>query len=191
MMKKQSLNMLKKSDGVALIELALLLPILLLLVFGVFEYARAIHTKNIITNMSREGANLVSRTSSNAQQIMDSIALTAQPLDMTTNGMIFITEVRGQGAFPAVPRVTTQYRWNRSSYQPSSRAWSGCSNWDVDGACLENFDELTDNEAEVDLNGLELKDREVVFAVEIFFDYQAITTYVINDRVQLYSLAVF
>ncbi len=190
-MKKQSLNMLKKSDGVALIELAIILPILLLLVFGAFEYARAIHAKNIITNMSREGANLVSRTSYPGQQIMDSIALTAQPLDMTANGMIFITEVRGQGADPTVPRVTAQRRWTGGSYHPSSRVWSGCSNWDADGACLKNFDELTDNEAEVDLNGLELKDREVVFAVEIFFDYQAIITYAIKDRLQLYSLAVF
>jgi hypothetical protein len=190
-MKKQSLNMLKKSDGVALIELAITLPILLLLVFGVFEYARAIHAKNIITNMSREAANLASRTSSPVQQIMDSIALTAQPLDMTANGMIFVTEVRGQGADPTVPRVTAQYRWTGSSYQPRSRAWSSCSNWDANGACLENFDELSDNEAEADLNGLELKDREVVFAVEVFLDYQPITTYVINDRVQLYSLAVF
>ena len=183
--------MLKKSDGVALIELAITLPILLLLVFGVFEYARAIHAKNIIINMSREAANLASRTSSPVQQIMDSIALTAQPLDMTANGMIFVTEVRGQGADPTVPRVTAQYRWTGSSYQPSSRAWSSCSNWDANGACLGNFDELSDNEAEADLNGLELKDREVVFAVEVFLDYQPITTYVINNRVQLYSLAVF
>jgi hypothetical protein len=110
---------------------------------------------------------------------------------MTANGMIFVTEVRGQGADPTVPRVTAQYRWTGSSYQPRSRAWSSCSNWDANGACLENFDELSDNEAEADLNGLELKDREVVFAVEVFLDYQPITTYVINDRVQLYSLAVF
>ena len=182
--------MLKKSDGAALIELAIILPILLLLVFGVFEYSRAIHAKNIITNMSREGANLASRTSSTVQQIMDAIALTAQPLDMTAKGMIFITEVRGQGADPTVPRVRAQHRWTGGSYQPSSRAWSGCSNW-ADGACIENFDELTDDEAQADLNGLELKDREVVFAVEVFYDYQAIITYVINDSVQLYSLAIF
>ena len=183
--------MLKKSDGGALIELAIILPILLLLVFGVFEYGRAIHAKNIITNMSREGANLASRTSSAVQQIMDSIALTAQPLDMTSNGMIFISEVRGQGAYPTVPRVKAQHRWTGGNYQPSSRTWSGCTDWSGDGECNDDFDELTDDVAKADLNVLELKEGEAVFAVEVFFNYRAITTYVINDNVQLYSQAVF
>ena len=190
-MKKQRLNTLKKSNGAALVELAIILPLLLLLVFGVFEFGRAIHTKNIITNMSREGANLASRTSSAAQQIMNAIAVTAQPLNMTANGMIFITEVRGQGATLTVPRVIAQSRWAGGSYHPSSKAWSGCNNWDSNGACLENFDELSDDEAKADLKGLVLKDREIVFAVEVFFDYQAIITYVINDSLELYSLAIF
>lgn len=183
--------MLKKSNGAALVELSIILPLLLLLVFGVFEFGRAIRTKNIITNMSREGANLASRTLSTVQQIMDAIALTAQPLDMTANGMIFITEVRGQGKSPTVPRVIAQSRWAGGGYHPSSKAWSGCRNWDEDGACLENFDKLTDDEAEADLKGLVLKDREIVFVVEVFFDYQAIITYVINDSIELYSLAIF
>ena len=191
MMKKQSLNMLKKSDGGALIELAIILPILLLLVLGVFEYGRAIHAKNIITNMSREGANLASRTSSTAQQIIDAIALTAQPLDMTANGMLFITKVRGQGAGSTVPRVTAQHRWTGSSYQPSSRAWSGCTDWSVDGECNDDFDNLSDNDAEADLIGLEVKDGEVVFAVEVFYDYKPIITYVLNHNLNLYSQAIF
>jgi len=60
-MKTQCLNILKKSDGAALVELAIILPVLLLLAFGVFELGRAIQAKNIITNMSREGANLAAR----------------------------------------------------------------------------------------------------------------------------------
>jgi len=189
-MKKQSLNMLKKSDGAALIELAIILPLLFLLVFGVFEFGRAIHAKNIITNMSREGANLASRTSSTTQEIMNAIASTAQPLAMTTNGMLFITEVRGQGSDPTVPRVTAQHRLTGGSYQPSSRTWSGCSHW-ADGECLDNFDDLTDDDAEADLKGLVLKDHEIVFAVEVFYDYQPIIAYVMKDSLQLYSLAVF
>ena len=185
------MNVLKKSDGVALIEFALILPLLLLLVFGVFEFGRAIQTKNILANMSREGANLASRTSSTVQTIMNSIALTADPLDMTANGMIFITELRGRGAAPTVPRVTAQHRWTGGSYHPSSKVWDGCTDWGMDGECNDDFDDLKNAEAGADLNGLELKDREVVFAVEVFFNYQAIISYAINDSLQLYSQAVF
>jgi len=190
-MKKQSLNMLKKSDGGALIELAITLPILLLLVFGVFEYGRAIQTKNILTNMSREGANLASRSSSTAQQIMNAIALTAQPLDMTANGMVFITEIRGQGVDPTVPRVKAQHRWTGGSYQPGSQVWDGCTDWSGDGECNDDFNDLTGAETKAELKGLALKNGEKVFAVEVFFDYKPIFTYALNHNLNLYSRAVF
>jgi len=61
----------------------------------------------------------------------------------------------------------------------------------MDGECNDDFDDLKNAEAGADLNGLELKDREVVFAVEVFFNYQAIFSYAINDSLQLYSQAVF
>ena len=45
--------------------------------------------------MSREGANLASRSTTTPQYIMNALASTAQPLNMSSNGMIYITQVSG------------------------------------------------------------------------------------------------
>jgi Flp pilus assembly protein TadG len=46
-----------RSLGQALVELALGLPLVLLLIFGVLELGRAFFTKIALTNAAREGAN--------------------------------------------------------------------------------------------------------------------------------------
>jgi Flp pilus assembly protein TadG len=47
---------LKNKSGVAAVEFALFLPILVLLVFGAIEYSILLHDKQVVTNASREGA---------------------------------------------------------------------------------------------------------------------------------------
>ena len=44
--------------GVALLEVALTLPILLLIAVGIFEFGRAYQTFQILTNAAREGARI-------------------------------------------------------------------------------------------------------------------------------------
>jgi len=47
-------------SGAALVEFAIVLPILLLLVFGVVDFGRALYTVNNLTSAVREGARLAS-----------------------------------------------------------------------------------------------------------------------------------
>jgi Flp pilus assembly protein TadG len=47
---------LKRQSGASAVEFALILPILLLLVFGIIEMGFALYDKAMITNASREGA---------------------------------------------------------------------------------------------------------------------------------------
>ena len=47
---------LKSQDGNAAIEFALVLPFVLLLLFGTLEFALALYNQQMITNASREGA---------------------------------------------------------------------------------------------------------------------------------------
>jgi Flp pilus assembly protein TadG len=50
-----------KSPGQALVEFALVLPLLLLLILGAMDRGRVITTKMVMTNAAREGANYLSR----------------------------------------------------------------------------------------------------------------------------------
>jgi len=196
-MKTQCLNILKKSDGAALVELAIILPVLLLLAFGVFEFGRAIQAKNIITSMSREGANLAARTQETPQTIMDAIASTADPLDMGANGMIFITEVMGvdDGTGTVNPIVQEQDRYVNGGYTTAtSRVWGGCSSW-TDGKCTVSGDLHADLEGDGALtySGMELSlnDGQTVYAVEVFYNYIPIIGYVMDNNIQIYSRNVF
>jgi Flp pilus assembly protein TadG len=47
---------LKREDGAAAVEFALVLPILILILFGIIEFGFALYNKEVITNASREGA---------------------------------------------------------------------------------------------------------------------------------------
>jgi len=46
----------KHCGGQALVELAIILPLLLLLILGVFEFGRAMYVKNTLTHAARAGA---------------------------------------------------------------------------------------------------------------------------------------
>jgi len=104
------------SSGQALVEFALVLPILVLLLLGIYDFARAIRVYNAIINMSREGANLASRTPLAPQDVMNAVAITAQPLDMKDNGMMYVTYLQGNGG---QPQVVAQYGWQNSSLNGS------------------------------------------------------------------------
>ena len=55
---KVGLRIGKHRQGQGLVEFALLLPILVLVVFGIFEIGRAFFTLVAITNAAREGARV-------------------------------------------------------------------------------------------------------------------------------------
>ena len=49
-------NFIKNQNGVALVEFGLILPLLILLLFGIIEFALLVFNQQVITNASREGA---------------------------------------------------------------------------------------------------------------------------------------
>ncbi len=173
--KGAGMNIFKKSDGAAAVEFAIILPFLLLLVFGVIELGRAIQAKNIITNMSREGANLASRTQMDPQDIMDALASSAMPLDMAANATMYITVVTGSNDETPTPEVIAQYMWDDSTYDHDSRVWND-----------SDEDNIADLEGVLDLDAL-----ETIYAVEVLYRHVPIIGYVITANLNLYSMGIF
>jgi Flp pilus assembly protein TadG len=50
------LKLLKNQKGIALVEMALLLPLLLIITFGIIEFSIVLWDQAVVTNASREGA---------------------------------------------------------------------------------------------------------------------------------------
>lgn len=133
--------------GIAAIEFSILLPVLVFLAMPVIDFARAIQANLILVSLTREGANLVSRSSAyTPQDIMNSLAQTTPPLKMSKRGMIYITKIMGNcsgsSSYCTSNIVLEQYRWTGGwtlgGTVPGSNVWNcgnGGGSWASDGSC--------------------------------------------------------
>jgi hypothetical protein len=169
-----------RQRGLAAVEFALLLPFLVMLLFGMIDIARALQAKTIMVNIGREGANLAARGSvdlaSGSQDIMYALMASAPPLNVNQQGMIYITRVMGTPDGKSV--VLDQYRWDDkarnlgyrvSGYAPSSNVYS-CAAWNA-GVCANI---ASANRPKTALMSGQLGDGEVVVVVETFYKYDMV-----------------
>jgi hypothetical protein len=166
----------RAARGIAAVELAIVLPLLALLLFMLADLSRAIQAKTILLNISREGANLASRSTSDlsgsGQAIMNALAASTPPLDMNKRGMIYITKIMGYTAKNGLRNIVLeQYRWDAgaraSGYLPASQVWQ-CGSWSH-GTCTGIAKD--DHAPTVALMQNQLADGELIYAVETFYDF--------------------
>ena len=89
--KNRLVSKLRESRGNAVVEMALVLPILLLLVFGITEFGRAWMTMNILQTASREGARLAVVTGPDEAGVIARVtavcnAAAIEPTDVSVDG---------------------------------------------------------------------------------------------------------
>ncbi len=69
--------------GAAAVEFALLLPVLLLIVFGIVDFGRAINTQITLTQAAREGARLAALNQPNVISRTQAAAVGLSPVGVT------------------------------------------------------------------------------------------------------------
>ncbi len=117
--------------GGALVELAVCLPIMFVLVFGLIDFSQIILDNQVMSGLSRQGSNLASRGTS----LTDTVAaldIQGASMNMGTRGRIIVTEVAndvngnpqivGQVESPTGIRVTSAVgaRIGKRATMPSS-----------------------------------------------------------------------
>lgn len=70
--------------GAAAVELAVVLPLLLTLVFGIIEFGWVFMVRETLTNSSREGARVAVLQGSTEQDIRDQVAASMNPTGLST-----------------------------------------------------------------------------------------------------------
>lgn len=75
------LKLLKNKKGQSIVELAIVLPILLIILMGIFEFGRVMNAYMVITNASREGARLAS-VGESYSTVIEKIETSTYPLDV-------------------------------------------------------------------------------------------------------------
>ena len=97
-------------SGTALLEFVFVFVILLVLLFGLIDFGRAIYERQVLVNVTREGSNLAARGTGNTQTDVISnaaaaVIASAHPLKINSKGRVIIsTVVSSAGVF----RVTNQ-----------------------------------------------------------------------------------
>ncbi len=165
--------------GTSTIELALLMPILLILVLGVVDFGRALQFNNILVGMSREAANSAARTSATQTDIITALGQTGQPMEMTPNGMIYITTVTGRADGRA--NVQSQYRYTTGNVGLGSHVFN-CGSWGAGGAC-----NVPTSPAPIITLSVPLAAGDLVHVAESIYYFTPIAGYVMTQPITLYS----
>jgi len=99
-----------RGRGAALLEFALVLPMVLILLLGTIDFGHLIQTRLIITNVSREGGSIGSRSRAIDPNFTNLLLASGKPLDLGgADGRVFVTRIKaGQDAANPNPTVETQ-----------------------------------------------------------------------------------
>ena len=99
---------LNNQKGAALAELALTLLLLMTIVFGIFEYGRAMYITNILNNAAREGARRAAVSS--APINVDAYVTSCIPFDDKTGLVISTNSSAPSTGATVTVRVTLPFR---------------------------------------------------------------------------------
>jgi Flp pilus assembly protein TadG len=116
---------LKNERGSSLIEVALTLPLLLLIMAGIFEFGRAYQTQQVLTNAAREGARVavLPNQPSGAAESRVSAYLSNGQLPNAGSATITVTPttIAIGGTTTPGSRVTVSYPFSFMVLQPLAR----------------------------------------------------------------------
>ncbi len=95
----------RNQSGQALVEFSLVTLILIVLVFGLMDFCAAIYEKQLLVNLSREGANLSARGVGGSQlgvmsNALFAVQVEAEPLNLSnsTSGLLILTALSNTNA---------------------------------------------------------------------------------------------
>jgi Flp pilus assembly protein TadG len=154
--------------GASLLELALLLPLLVVLAFGVIDLGRLIHARLVVTNVSREGGSLASRDIQVGDALITMLQSSATPFDLRNQGRIHVIKIKaGETRFDPLPYIDS--RVSRGSYTAASSSISGNVNDTPGGLSSTLMNHLT---FRISNNTSDISEISIV---EVFYHYRPIT----------------
>ena len=160
----------KKDNGVVTIELAIILPVLLLLFVGMFDISNFIFCRNKMIRTAQELSNVITRddlTKPQLDSLLQGANLIAQPFDFQTSGKVIVTSISKQ-----------------DSTKPPAIMWQDSYPTGATGSKITNMNALPGN--------LVLGTGETIITTEVFYTYQpTFPGYVLqSDQTAIYALAV-
>jgi hypothetical protein len=156
----------RSQRGSALIELALMLPILIFLVIGVLDVGHLTQQRMILTNVSREGGSLGSREDPFGANLLNVLVASGSPLRLGgADGRVIVTRLKA-GASAADPDPVISERLSAGSLGVDSSISDQLYGY---GLTTNLYRHLVFNSAN------QTADISQVTVVEVFYRYRPLT----------------
>jgi hypothetical protein len=104
---------LSSDAGQGLIEFAMVMPIFLLLALGVAEFGYAMLDQHIVTKLTREGSNLISRDTSLQDAATAMRSMATRPVDFSGTNSRLILSVIKRGGTSGTPNYNKDILYQR------------------------------------------------------------------------------
>jgi hypothetical protein len=108
--------MRSSASGQSIVEFALVVPFLVVLVLGIAELGYALLDSHIVTKMTRESSNLISRDASIQDAVTAMVGMSSRPVNFTNGSSKIIFSVVMKVATPSVPNSSKPILYQRYVY---------------------------------------------------------------------------
>jgi len=188
----------RNERGQSVVEMAVILPLLLVVVLGVVEVSYALMDQHVVTKLTREGSNLISRDTSLGDAAAVLKAMSSRPVNFDSNAKLIFTVIR-KGATTGTSNFGQDIVYQRYEYgvlsASSALQTKGSSSFGVPPDYqAANADSDTGLQIQSLPSGLVVGTASMVYVTEVFTRHELITPFDkfgITVPNVLYSIAFF
>ena len=105
----------RSERGQGILEFAIVLPLVMVLVLGVVEVGYALLDQHVVTKLTREGSNLISRNTSLQDALAVMRTMSTRPVDFSGDSKIIFSVVK-KGATTGTPNFNIDILYQRLEY---------------------------------------------------------------------------
>ena len=157
-------NLRRGSSGQALMEVALVLPLLCTFIFGIVDFSRAYYASEVIRNLAGEGSSMASRATTLPDTVTTVWSDAGSDLNMASNGCVIVSSVIASG-------VTTFTITGQSKSVVCNGGSSKLGCVPPPGSCTGQTHSLPASVADVVVNNTNF----TVYVTEVFYNFSPVT----------------
>jgi hypothetical protein len=186
------------SQGQTLVEFAMVLPFLIIVMLGVIEFGYLLLDEHVVTKLSREGSNLISRNTSLVDAVTAMKGMSTRPVNLDSSGSRLIFSVVKNVATTSASNYSKEVLYQRYEYgglsAQSTLRTRGTPSF---GAAPEYIAPNSDNDTNLQITNLPpglTVTGDMLYVTEIFSLHPLITPldrFGITIPQTLYSIAYF